>query len=138
MYLTKEKFSLKDLAEVHLRSPRVLLVINEETLRNIYRKHLETENFFVNPVEFSEIFEVYEGVKDADILILDFEVSVFYQRLDFLKSLRKAFPGLPVVTVGESLGEDMLTMLMSAGIVGHIDRKYTRPQDLLCLIKTVI
>ena len=138
MYLIKEKFNFRDLANVVLLQKRVLLVIDEITLQDIYVRHLEAQQFLVTTAKFADFFAIAEAVKSADMLILDFNKFIFNQRLEFLKSLVKSFPHLPVITIGFSLEEEMLSSLMALGIVGHLDRKLSRPQDLLALIKTLI
>jgi DNA-binding NarL/FixJ family response regulator len=73
-----------------------------------------------------------------DLWILDIVNELFDEQQQWLVVAKNSYPNVKIITLGMGLPEGYLTNLMSAGIVGHIDRKLTRPQDLVLLIKTII
>ncbi len=138
MYVTKEKFNIQDLVELAVKPSRVLLISPDEMLAQIYQRHLEAHQFVVSSQRDQALLSEMAELVKCDLLILDIINDRLVEQQKWLMSLRDAYPSIKIITVGMGLSETDLTRLMSAGIMGHIDRKLTRPQDLVILIKSII
>jgi DNA-binding NtrC family response regulator len=138
MYLTKEKFNIHDLVNLSVKPHRILVISPDEALRQIYQRHLEADQFVVRSSHFEDWLKIAEDLITFDLLILDIVNERLTEQQKWLSELRGNYPSVKIITVGMGLSETDLTTLMSAGIVGHIDKKLTRPQDLVLLIKTFI
>ncbi|MBI3231966.1 MAG: response regulator [Candidatus Doudnabacteria bacterium] len=136
-YFTKQKFKISDLARVPKSGPSVLLVISEESLREIYLRHLLRHNFEVNCAAFGNPYSISQYLDEADLLVLDIKNFQEADRLKFLKALAQKFPSLPVVTIGLGLSEAYIKTIMALGVAGHLDRQFSRPEDLAQVVKTL-
>lgn len=136
-YLTKQKFNISDLAPVVKHAPRVLLVVSEDYLREIYLRHLLRSNFEVNAAAFGDFLSIAKHLERADSLVMELKNSQAEDRVEFLKLLALRFPSMPVVTVGLGLNEHVLKTIMALGVASHLDRQFSRPGDLVQVLKTV-
>jgi len=138
-YLYKEKLNLLELFQIPAESKTVLLAEPEEYLLALYSGYLTNNNFSVKPC--SQIRQLDGIIKKHSPDLLLFSVHFYEdisQGLDFLNSLSRDYPTLPVVTLGHNVGNDILKDLMSTGIVSHIERKLTRPKDIVVVAKTIL
>src|SRR3989338_11438653 len=124
LYVLKQKFNIADLAEFPHTDKSVLLVVSEENLREIYRRHLEISGFAVKSADFGNHPEIARHLGAIDLLIMDLRDSREPDKLAFLKLLKQDFPGVSVITIGLGLDEVILQSLMALGVVGHLDRKF--------------
>lgn len=138
MYLTKEKFNIQDLVDLSFKPSRILVISADEMLRQIYQQHLEANKFLVGLGHYKDLIPASEELTQYDLWILDIVNELFDEQQQWLVVAKNSYPNVKIITLGMGLPEGYLTNLMSAGIVGHIDRKLTRPQDLVLLIKTII
>ncbi len=138
-YLYKEKLNLLELAPVFKGSKTVLLAEPEEYLLALYSGYLTNNNFLVKPC--SQIRQLDGIIKKCSPDLLLFSVH-FYEEisrgLKLLLSLSRDYPALPVVTLGHNIDSDILKDLMSTGIVSHIERKFTRPKDIVVVAKIIL
>src|SRR3989344_4836625 len=137
-YVTRQKFNINELTNVPRIQKRVLLIIGEEYLREIYCRHLEAVDFEVLVSNFGNHFAIAKFLNSSDILIIDLKNSEEDDKLDFLKSISREFPRISIITIGHSLDEKRLLPLMALGVVGHLDRRFSRPQDLVNIARTIL
>jgi hypothetical protein len=55
-----------------------------------------------------------------------------------LPYLGNDFPGLRMVSTGLNSSNEVIRQLMEAGVLGHINRKLSRPQDLAIVVKSIL
>src|SRR3989344_4043730 len=137
-YFLKQKFDIAELVELPKSNKTALLIINEDTLSDIYRKHLQENNFQVIAVRFSDPESIADSLKLVDLLIMEMNAQETRDRLGFIKTLSENHPQIAVITIGNSLDNETLNTLMGLGAVGHLDRKFSRPQDVIQIAKTLI
>ncbi len=137
-YVSRQKFNINELVNAPRNQKRVLLVISEEYLREIYCRHLEANDFEVFVSNFGNHPVIARFLNFSDILIIDLKNSEEDDKLDFLKIIAREFPQISVITVGHGLDEKLLRPLMALGVVGHLDRRFSRPQDLIDIAKTIL
>lgn len=136
-YLLKQKFNINELAGLSSRAKSVLLVMSEENLREIFERHLQIHGFKTIGCHFANHAQVALALPNCDLLVIDFKASQEAQdKLEFLKIVNRNFPRISVVTVGSALENVLLEELMALGVVGHLDRRLTRPGDLVAIVKT--
>ncbi|MEK7618348.1 MAG: hypothetical protein AAB410_04330 [Patescibacteria group bacterium] len=135
-YITKQKFNIRELVGSLPPTKTILLVINEENLREIYRRQLIEHNFQVNTAVFADVVAMARYLNSADLLIVEL-ANTSDEKLEFLRIITKDFSNLPVITVGHTISGNILEKVMSLGVVSHLDRKFSRPADLALMVKTL-
>lgn len=136
-YFLRQKFNINELVSLSNRAKKVLLVMSEENLREIYQRYLEAQGYETVGCHFANHAQVALALPNCDLLVIDFNTAQEGQdKMEFLKIINRNFPKIPVVTVGSALESVLLEKLMALGIVGHLDRRLTRPGDLAAIIKT--
>jgi DNA-binding NarL/FixJ family response regulator len=138
MYLFKQKFQVSDLVELAHSVMRVLLVEPEEDLAGVYGRHFRQRDYHVlhrsGPENLIEDIARYR----PHILILNVGVyAVPRAAVADIRRLRGEFPRLPVITVAFQLDPEVLKDHMNAGITGHLDRRHSRPADLVALAEAL-
>ncbi len=136
-YVLKQKFNIADLAEVSPARARVLLVLEEQLLGEIYRRHFFSHGFEVELAHERDLLRVADLLKRADLVVMDFSLENHGPRLQFLKWVRQGFPRISVITVGHALEDSIMNRIMDAGVAGHVDRKFSRPMDIIEIAKTL-
>lgn len=135
-YITKQKFNLRELVGPLAPTKIILLVINEENLREIYRRQLIAHNFQVYASPLGDVVAMAHYLNSADLLIVEL-ADTSDDKLEFLKIISKDFSNLPIVTVGHTVSGSILAKVMSLGVVSHFDRKFSRPADLAQIVKAL-
>lgn len=135
-YLIKEKFTITDLTGIRVDPNRVIICEPEEYLAALYGYHLTQHNFDVkyclNVAGIKELLSSFS----PRLLVLNIEAENLSR--DLLFSLCRQFPNLNVITVGYNIGGEKIKKLMSDGVSGHIDRRLSRPKDLIYIVKAVL
>jgi len=137
-YLIKQDFNFQDLVDWPRFSNRVLLIINEEPLRQIYSRHLLENRFEVFASDFGNFHEISKKLETVNLMVLELKPKQEEDRLEFLKTVVNHYPKVSIITIGHALKTESLESLMALGAAGHIDRKYSRPQDIVYLANTII
>jgi DNA-binding NtrC family response regulator len=138
-YLFKQKFSIAELLDTGSNIKRVLIAEPERYLCDLYTQHLEDNNFSIHKSLGSNVLEqeVKNFVPHVLILSTDFLDSL-EKLVEVLGKVRKNSIDLPIITIGFNTHSDELRQLMQGGIVSHIDRKLTRPADVITVVKTIL
>ena len=139
-YLIKEKFNLLDLAPPRNQSSKLVLIVEpEEYLLSLYAHYLTNHSFKVVSCLQPSVLHKSISNHKPDLLIVNTGIfSQFGMLVEALKGLRDEFRSLPMVTIGYNLNGQELGKLMAAGISSHIDRKLTRPMDLVHVVKVIL
>ncbi len=128
-YLFKQKLVFKPVPPARL----VFVVEPEEYLLELYCKHLLAEQYEVR------------GFRDLDALVLppgrgagpDVAVISTQQlrRPDFQDIKTEKLPAsVKIISVGSSTDADFIRNLMSMGVSSHLERRLTRPRDLVEIV----
>jgi CheY-like chemotaxis protein len=76
-------------------------------------------------------------VNMPDIIVVNPSYDI-EQGLRFIGLLKQQYPGLPLITIGQSILESHLDAMMKAGVSFHINRQFTQPRDILLAIEEVL
>lgn len=138
-YLFKQKLDIYDLVGYEKESHKILLHEPEEYLAALYFHFLNKQNFHVRHVPKIEILEEELVNFKPKVLIFSLD-SEQENKLNFfwLLNFRKNFPNTSVITTGFNTNAETLKKLLNVGISSHINRKLSRPQDLVVLIQAVL
>ncbi len=136
-YLFKQKLNLRELVGVEELRYKVLIYEPESYLSALYAHYLSVHNLDIkhcpNLLNIKEAIAVFA----PDLLVFSYDDDIPKQA-KVLNHLLACFPNLKVVSIGSDIHNDCLKELMSLGIVSHINRKLTRPQDVVEVIKTLL
>ena len=138
-YLFRQKFQVGDLVNLKKPENSVLIFTSDSYLADLYAAHLQTHGLDVKHC-FDEMLLVESLNRFFPRLLLaeaDFFSSIGGGRLGPL-NLKRDFPSLLVVTIGRGLNAESLGKLMQAGVSSHVDRRFSRPQDLAIVVKTLL
>lgn len=135
-YVFKQKLNIGDLVEIETARQRVLVSMPYADLSGLYAHYLRSQDFVV-----SESLSLGELLKD----IAEFRphlavISTDYEQnslavLKVVKRIKNFFPELPLVSVGDGLSVETLKNFMSEGVVSHIERRFSRPHDVVTMVK---
>lgn len=134
-YIIKQKLKLEDLANVAKPPLRVLLYEPDSDLGQLYVYYLQANDFEVwHHQDFSSIRQAISSFQPQLLLLSSdgqFSVAGF-------QSVLSQFPGLKAVSFGYNLKHEAISQLMRAGILSHINRRLTRPNDLAVIVKSLV
>lgn len=135
-YIKKEKFNIADLVGKQESLSRIVICEPEEYLLALYEHHLVKHDF---DVKFClNVDEVGELIFSFSPRILLLNIEARNSNHNFVLSLRRKFPDLSLVTMGYNIEGEIIKKLMAAGVCGHIDRRLSRPKDLIYIVKAVL
>ncbi len=137
-FVTKQNFKIQELVELPRSGFQALLIFNDIPLREIYIQHFKNKNFQAIAFSFGEFHTILEYLEKVKLVILELTSGEEQDKLRFLQTTVEKFPDLTFITVGNSLEKEILNEFMQLGAVGHIDRKFTRPEDLADLASMLI
>lgn len=106
--------------------PKVLLIEDEESLRNLYTKILSTKNYTIETAaDGIDALSVLETFR-PDVIVLDI-VMPNYNGLEFLKILKNNddFKSIPVVMLTAFSEMRKITECLEMGAVGYITKDST-------------
>ncbi len=138
-YILKQKLRLQDLMPAHPSTYRVLIHEPEDYLSAIYGNYLIMHEFEVK--HCPNLLEVKNSARDFSPAVLVFNLDSAQPpqaKLSWLGCFKKEFPHVWVVTTGYSLETDILKRLMHLGVISHLNRQLSRPQDLATIIKSIL
>lgn len=114
--------------------PKLILVLEpEEYLLRIYARYFSFPYFQFQACQTWADFKRQLVTLVPDLLIVNTD-QWFYDLLQ----LKIHWPSQPIISLGHNLTPEQLKQLMAYGISGHINRKFTRPQDLVEVVKTIL
>jgi len=136
-YIFKQQLNLRDLADLAGQPKRILIYEPESYLAALYRHYLSEHNFDIK--HCSNLAEVGKIIKDFQPHLLIFSADGdSFKYPGIISSLSRAFPGLQLLTTGYNLNSQSIKTLMDAGVLGHLNRKLSRPRDIPVLVKTIL
>lgn len=138
-YIVQEKFNIYDLVPRPDRRNLIGIVEQEDYLAKLYEKYLQQQQFTVYHCPQPQDVEDFLAFLSPQVLLLNPE-SYGPTKLaaKVVKRVIGSFPELLVVTVSYDTAPEDLKLLMGAGIVSHINRKLSKPQDVAEVIRSVL
>ena len=136
-YIFRQKLNLGELVN-HEQEPRKILVFEpEQYLGALYRHYLLEHNFDVK--HCPELDRIKAALFDFSphVLVFNAEWPGSEGNREIM-SIKRNFPELVVVSTGYNIGNEDLKLLMQAGVSSHINRRLSRPQDLVEIVKAVL
>lgn len=135
-YLFIEKTQISNKVKQKISAPRVLVAEPETDFLNLISYVLSKENFEVRSSSvFEEIFEVFKE-HQPKVVILG---TKFLMHPEFAKlRMDPGFSNIILISIGDSIENEELKRAMNNGFSGHLDRKFSRPQDLVQLINCLL
>ncbi len=138
-YLYRKKFDIRELAIINDPVKKVLVIEPEEYLLALYAYHISRQNFFVRSCP--KVDAVFNALDDfephACVLNAHLWGSGAAMAAGFRK-MRQHFPSMVIITIGSRAGQDDLRRLMDNGVNAHLDRKLSRPADVVEILKTLL
>lgn len=138
-YIFREKFKISDLAPQAALVKKIMLLDEDEDLLNFYGSLLAQKNFEI--VACPSLPEVDGLVRRHRPKALICNLDIFSSPTEFVRlldSLRKFYPELLCITHTIKFGQNDLRQLMSAGVSGHIERRFSRPSDMVMVVRAAL
>jgi CheY-like chemotaxis protein len=119
--------TVRDTGERSRPSSRILVVDDDDEMRAILRRMLESEGYDVT--EQSRATHVLEALRNTpfDLVILDKEMPGL-TGLDLLPVLRREFPRLPVVFVTAFGGRQVASTALRLGATSYLEKPFRLAQ----------
>lgn len=138
-YLFRQKLKISDLVVLEQNLQKILLAEAEEYRSALYSQYLSSETQVV--LRCGDLYDLAGQIRkhSPHLLVLSVEmVPGFTRAVSLLRRLRSDYPGLQIVTLGHGLDADEVKQLMGTGVCGHVDRRFSRPQDLAEIVRTIL
>src|SRR5690242_19928466 len=134
-YLFKQKLRLEELANLPQVQNRVLVFEPDDYLGALYRRYLTAHNFEVRHCPDLALLHAALAAFGPNLLVFSADhlrperaISNFFQ----------AFPGLKIITTAYNLNQEAVSGLLAAGVLSHMNRRFSRPADLVILAESFI
>lgn len=136
-YISQQYHSLRNMPFEELHGAVVVLVEPDPETRALYSRQLEDIGMKVHPADElgNMLTIVAEAEPDVVIVNPSHDLETGFR---LIKTLKKDYSELPVITMTLTMREDQLDAIMQAGVSLHINRGLTRPRDLLLALEQVI
>ncbi len=138
-YLIKEQFNIADIVPVEDKGYVVAMLEPDIYLAKLYERHLGKVGFAVSHCLHQDYLHHHLSVVSPQVLLMNTEI--FKKINGAAKAVAEVmlkFPTLRVVTLGFNTSSEDLRELMGAGVVSHINRFSSRPQDVAGVIKAIL
>lgn len=138
-YIVKQKINIADLVNLERLPHRVLIHEPEEYLLDLYNYHLAKHNFEVQSCQDVSKLEDCLVIFKPKVLIfnIDIQPNQSFQS-HWLMSFKRKYPEINIITTGYNTDAEQLKVLLGLGVSSHVNRKLSRPQDLVVLVQAII
>jgi len=138
-YLFKQKLNLSDLADFSRAGEKILVYEPDAYLADLYRHYLRVHNFDVKHCpDLARISEQISEHRPKLVIFNTDSPGAWLKVKTMLSALIAAFPGLRVVSTAYNINAQGLSELMSLGVSSHINRRLSRPEDLVVIVKNIL
>lgn len=134
-YLFKQKLNIGDFSAAQVMRKKILIHEPENYLSQIYVSYFRQQNFDVRRCPDLKHLSDHAKSFSPDLLVCSLEAG---GSGEWLINFKQFFRAVSVVTIGFDTGSDTLKKLMAAGCSGHLNRRLSRPQDLVDIVKTIL
>lgn len=138
-YIFKQKFDLNDLVQQPEAEFKTVLVAEpEEYLLNLYCDYLKNHNFASHSCNHLNLLESKTFFHQPDLLLLSLDLFTDRSNLsnEFLK-YRKHFPHIKILCLGQNVDSKLVKEIMEFGVSSFIERRFSSPQDVINLVKSI-
>ncbi len=138
-YIFKQKLDISHLVNLQQPAHRILVAEPEQYLLALYASYLRAHNYEVAQCQELEFLEGSLKNFAPHLLIINAHFFADFHRLaGLLKNLKSEFAHFPIISLGDNLSGEMVKQLMELGVVSHIDRRFSRPGDIVSIAKNLL
>lgn len=136
--IQKKQYSLRDQPHYRLIGLTVGLVDKDNHNLSFYSQKLEQANLAVKSAQ--DLLQLKELilVDPVDVVIFNPQVDDLNRELSSLQSFISQNPGLPVITMAQTMQEMQIDAIMKLGARLHINRDLSHPRDLLVALEQIL
>ena len=115
----------------------VYVVEPEEALLDLYCKYLLKEKFAVKGFRGLDMLVVPKHPEpEPDVAVVN---SHLLRHPEFTRVREKVFPEkIKIISIGSAPGQDFVQSLMSMGVSSHLERRLSRPGDLVEIVRALL
>ncbi len=139
-YFFRQKLNIADLTVLTAQPKKILIYEPEEYVFALYRYYLTAHSFDVyNCPKLSEARDKVSSWK-PHVIIFNADClspSTMVQLGRLFSDLSFDFPGLRLISTGLS-GEQQVKELMAMGVSSHINTRFSRPHDLVHIVRSIL
>lgn len=133
-YLFKQKINLKDVYTERIGEKLVLVFEPEEYLLDLYCYYFKNFNFQTIGCRDLDLIEHLAKKADPHLLVINIQ---FLKQGDFL-NIKQLFPMAKILSIGYNEDGNAIKKAMACGASSHIDRKTTKPMDIIHIAKNLL
>ena len=138
-YIFKQKLNLSDLAGFATLPKRILIYEPEDYLAALYAHYLRQHNFDIKHCpNLSQVSEMIASFQPHLLIFCADGREAAFKASGLISTLSRRFPDLGLITTARDLSRQGIKDLMDAGVLGHLNRGLSRPQDIPVLVKTIL
>lgn len=135
-YIFIEKTQIPKIIPQKQLGRRVLVVEPEADFLNLICHVLGRENFEVKPLLYFEKISTAMTEHQPEIVVISTSFLTHPEFGEFKKN--SEFSQVKLISLGNLSEHENLRGVMNTGFSGHLDRKFSRPQDLVNLINCLL
>jgi DNA-binding NtrC family response regulator len=138
-YIFRQKLNLSDLAGLSVLSKRILIYEPEDYLAALYAHYLRQHNFDIKHCpDLRQVSEMIVSFQPHLLIFCADGREAAFKAPGLILALSRRFPDLGMITTARDLNHQGIKDLMDAGVLGHLNRRLSRPQDIPILVKTIL
>ncbi len=136
-YITTKQYSFTNRPYRSILGAKVLMFDAKPENIALYSRHFQEAqiNLIISERLEELVKHALEALPDVVIINPDNYHNDSFKQIAFVKI---KFPQLPIITIGESIRDDSLDVIMQLGVACYLDKNLTRPQDLLVAIEQTL
>jgi hypothetical protein len=134
-YLFRQKLNIEEITGIAQLRRKVLIYEPEEYLAALYMHYLRSHNFDIK--DCPDLVQIKEHIASFNPELLVFSTD-FQTAFSSASSLSQSFPSLKIVTTGYNTDNERVSQFMGLGVLSHLNRRFSRPEDLSTIIKTLL
>ncbi len=138
-YIFKQKLNLTDLAGLTILPKRILIYEPEIYLAALYAHYLRQHNFDIrNCFNLDKVNGMIISFQPHLLIFCTDGLKAPFKAPGLILALSRKFPNLSFLTIARELSHQGTKDLMDAGVLGHLNRSLSRPQDVVEVVKTLL
>lgn len=134
-YIVTEKFSM--LNQPKADAGLVFVFEPEEYLLDLYCKYLLQEKYAVKGFrDLDMVVNPKAGIEEPDVAVIN---TQFLQQPNFRAFRSQTLPDrTKIISIGSGVDAGFVSNLMSLGVSSHLERRLSRPGDLVEIVRALI
>lgn len=138
-YIFKQKFHISELVPQERAVKKILIAESDSFLGALFAYHLSSEDYHVKSCNQLDAVHRHLASFAPHLLIINPGlVGGAAKASHAFRQAKQAYPHLLIVTVSFDSGSEEVKHLMAAGVNAHVDRRFTKPQDVVRIINTLL